>query len=182
MFKIIESPAPCEVRSGYFFCRQETCLLQTFTGRFVKFTELLPCVKAKCVSGSETSKLARSGHPSVITDHMVASVEAKILEKRLFTISTLSNDLPEVSRSVLYKIVSEKLNFKKLRSRWVPKLLTGDHRNNRFKCSLNFLTRYNEEADAMLSWIVTGDETWVSHVTPESKQQSMKCRHTHSLL
>ena len=27
-------------------------------GRFVKFTELLPCVKAKYVSESETSKLA----------------------------------------------------------------------------------------------------------------------------
>ncbi|GBO05126.1 hypothetical protein AVEN_130696-1 [Araneus ventricosus] len=32
----------------------------------------------------------------------------------------------------------------------------------------------------MLSRIVTGDETWVSHVTPESKQQSMEWRHTHS--
>ncbi|GBO25744.1 hypothetical protein AVEN_242476-1 [Araneus ventricosus] len=32
----------------------------------------------------------------------------------------------------------------------------------------------------MLSRIVTGDETWVSHVTPESKQQSMEWRHTYS--
>ncbi|GBM04061.1 hypothetical protein AVEN_247934-1 [Araneus ventricosus] len=60
---------------------------------------------------------SRSGRPSVITDDMVASVEAKILENRRFTISTLSNDFPEVSRSVMYKIVSEKLNFKKLFSR-----------------------------------------------------------------
>ncbi|GBN60837.1 hypothetical protein AVEN_202161-1 [Araneus ventricosus] len=51
---------------------------------------------------------SRSGRPSVITDDMVASVEAKILENRRFTISTLSNDSPEVSRSVLYKNVSEK--------------------------------------------------------------------------
>ncbi|GBM40443.1 hypothetical protein AVEN_242065-1 [Araneus ventricosus] len=49
MFKIIESPAPCEVRSLIRFCRQETCLLQTFAGRVVKFTEILPCLKAKCV-------------------------------------------------------------------------------------------------------------------------------------
>ncbi|GBM16379.1 hypothetical protein AVEN_129704-1 [Araneus ventricosus] len=111
---------------------------------------------------------------------MVVSVEVKILENRRFTISTLSNDFPEVSRSVLYKIASEKLNFKKLCSRWVPKLLTEDHRNKRFECSLNFLTRYNEEGDVMVSRIVTGDETWVSYVTPESKQQSMEWRHTHS--
>ena len=36
---------------------QKTCLLQTFTGRFVKSTELLPCVKAKCISETEISKL-----------------------------------------------------------------------------------------------------------------------------
>ncbi|GBN40309.1 hypothetical protein AVEN_58680-1 [Araneus ventricosus] len=121
-----------------------------------------------------------SSHPSVITDNMVASVEVKILENRRFAISTLSSDFLEVSRSVLYKIVSEKLNFKKLCSRWVPKLLTQDHKNKRFECSLNFLIHYNEEGDTMLSQIVTGDETWVSHVTPESKQQSVEWRDTHS--
>ncbi|GBO11279.1 hypothetical protein AVEN_16603-1 [Araneus ventricosus] len=70
---------------------------------------------------------SRSSRSSVITDDMVASVEAKILENRRFAISTLSNDFPEVSRSMLYKIVSEKSNFKKLCSCWVPKLLTEDH-------------------------------------------------------
>ncbi|GBO28860.1 Histone-lysine N-methyltransferase SETMAR [Araneus ventricosus] len=124
----------------------------------------------------------RSGRQSVITDDMAASVEEKIFENRRFTISTLSNNFPEVSMSVLYKIVPEKLNFKKLCSCWDPKLLTEDHKNKRFECSLNFLTRYNEEGDAMLSRIVTGDEMWVSHVTPESKQQSMGWRHTHSPL
>ncbi|GBL89352.1 hypothetical protein AVEN_225874-1 [Araneus ventricosus] len=124
---------------------------------------------------------SRSGRPSVITDDVVASVEAKILENRRLTINTLSNDFPEVLRLVLYKIVSEKLYLKKLCSRWVPKLLTEDHTNKRFECSLNFLTRYNEEGGGMLSRIVTGDETWVSHVTPESKQQSMEWRHTHTL-
>ncbi|GBL96274.1 hypothetical protein AVEN_118801-1 [Araneus ventricosus] len=32
----------------------------------------------------------------------------------------------------------------------------------------------------MLSRIVTGGKTWVSHVLPESKQQSMEWRDTHS--
>ncbi|GFS57046.1 uncharacterized protein TNCV_4238311 [Trichonephila clavipes] len=39
-----------------------------------------------------------------------------------------------------------------------------------------------EEGDDMLSGIVTGDETWVSHITPESKQQSIEWRHTSSLV
>jgi histone-lysine N-methyltransferase SETMAR len=32
----------------------------------------------------------------------------------------------------------------------------------------------------VLSHIVTGDETWVSHITPESKQQSLLWKHTGS--
>ncbi|GFX40019.1 uncharacterized protein TNCV_2273031 [Trichonephila clavipes] len=68
------------------------------------------------------------------------------------------------------KIVTEDLNFKKLCFRWVPRLLTVDHKEKRFAISLDFLIRYEEEGDDMLSRIVTGDETWVSHITPESKQ------------
>jgi len=33
--------------------------------------------------------------------------------------------------------------------------------------------RYAQEGDEFLDSIVTGDETWVSHHTPESKQQSL---------
>jgi len=40
--------------------------------------------------------------------------------------------------------------------------------------------RYAQEGDEFLDSIVTGDETWVFHHTPESKQQSLQWRHTHS--
>jgi len=46
--------------------------------------------------------------------------------------------------------------------------------------ALDFLTRYSEEGDNFLSCVVTGDERWVLHTTPESKQQSMEWRHTSS--
>jgi hypothetical protein len=32
-----------------------------------------------------------------------------------------------------------------------------------------------------LDCVVTGDETWASHHTPENKRQSMQWRHTHTL-
>ena len=51
------------------------------------------------------------GCSSVIIDDMMASVEAKILENIPFSISTLSNVFSEFSRSVLYEIVFEKLQF-----------------------------------------------------------------------
>jgi len=40
--------------------------------------------------------------------------------------------------------------------------------------------RYHKEGDGMSSHIVTGGETWVSHITPESKQQSLHWKHTGS--
>ncbi|GFV97322.1 uncharacterized protein TNCV_2038321 [Trichonephila clavipes] len=101
-------------------------------------------------------------------------VETKICENSRFTITTLSLEFPDVSSSVVYKIVTEDLNFKKLCSQWVPRLLTSEHKEKRFAISLDFLIGYKKEGDNMLSRIVTGDKTWVSHITPESKQQSME--------
>jgi len=42
--------------------------------------------------------------------------------------------------------------------------------------ALRFLTRYAQEGDEFLDSIVTGDETWGFHDTPEPKQQSL---HSH---
>ncbi|GFU10435.1 mariner Mos1 transposase [Trichonephila clavipes] len=122
----------------------------------------------------------RSGRTSVLIDDLMPAVETKIRENRRFTITTLSLEFPDVSRSVVYRIVTEDLNFKKLCSPWLPRLLAAEHKKKRFASSLDFLIRYEEEGDGMLSRIVTGDETWVSHITPESKQQSMEWRHTFS--
>jgi hypothetical protein len=44
--------------------------------------------------------------------------------------------------------------------------------------ALTFLTRYSEQGDHFLSHTATGVETRVSHVTLESKHQSMEWRHT----
>ncbi|GFW38353.1 histone-lysine N-methyltransferase SETMAR [Trichonephila clavipes] len=122
----------------------------------------------------------RSGRPSVITDDLVNAVDEKIREDRRFTISTLALEFPNVGRTTLHKVVSEKLKFRKLCARCVPRLLTEEHKLKRMACALDFLDRYHKEGDQFLERIVTGDETWVSHITPESKRQSMEWRHTNS--
>jgi hypothetical protein len=48
----------------------------------------------------------------------------------------------------------------------VPKELTEHHKAQRMGMSLNNLLRYQEDP-AFLDNIVTGDETWVHHITPE---------------
>ncbi|GFT37733.1 histone-lysine N-methyltransferase SETMAR [Trichonephila clavipes] len=98
--------------------------------------------------------------------------------KNLFT--HLALEFPNVGRTTLHKVVSEKLKFRKLCARCVPRLLTEEHKLKRMACALDFLDRYHKEGDQFLERIVTGDETWVSHITPESKRQSMEWRHTNS--
>jgi hypothetical protein len=39
------------------------------------------------------------------------------------------------------------------------------------------LYRYEREGEGLLERIVMGDETWVHHFEPESKQQSMQWKH-----
>ncbi|GFY06961.1 uncharacterized protein TNCV_4090631 [Trichonephila clavipes] len=87
------------------------------------------------------------GRPSVITDDLMQAIETKNRENRRFTMTTLSLEFPEGSRLVVYKIVTEDLNFKKLCSRWVPRLLTAKHKEKKFVISLEFLIRYDEEGD-----------------------------------
>ncbi len=39
--------------------------------------------------------------------------------------------------------------------------------------AIDFLTRYEQEGNAMLEHIVTGDETWFHPYTPPMKKQAM---------
>ena len=70
--------------------------------------------------------------------------------------------------------------FLKLCANWVPKIFTEEHKLKQQSSTLDYLTQYSEEGENSLSHIVTGNETWVSHKAPKSKQQSMKWRHTSS--
>ncbi|GBM34254.1 hypothetical protein AVEN_206831-1 [Araneus ventricosus] len=59
----------------------------------------------------------RSGRPSVITEDLVQNVDG-VRENRRFTISSLSNEFPQLSTSVLCGILTEHLNYCKSCSLW----------------------------------------------------------------
>jgi hypothetical protein len=111
----------------------------------------------------------RSGQLSVVNEDLVHAVEEKIQENKRLTISSLSLQFPQISRSFLHKIVSDKLHFRKLCSCWVLKMLTDGQKMKRQASTLTFLTRYSEQGDDFLSYTVTGNKTWASHVTPKWK-------------
>jgi len=121
-----------------------------------------------------------SGCSSVVTPDLVQQIEVKIRKNTCFTITDLAEFFPNVSRKTVHRIVTKNPHFWKLCARWVLKNLTPEHKMKRIGSALSFLERYEKDGDEFLTHIVTGDETWVSHVTPESKQQSMQWCHTSS--
>jgi transposase len=81
-----------------------------------------------------------SGRPSVVNEDLVRAVEKKISENRQFTITSLSLHFPQISWSLLHKILSDEPMFQKMCARWVPKMLMKQHKLKRQASVLDFLT------------------------------------------
>ncbi|GBN86612.1 hypothetical protein AVEN_119606-1 [Araneus ventricosus] len=52
---------------------------------------------------------ARSGRPSVVNDGLIVKVNEKIRENRRFTIRMLCDEFPQISKTVLHEIVTNRL-------------------------------------------------------------------------
>jgi hypothetical protein len=59
----------------------------------------------------------------IVTDELVQKVDQCLHGKR-FTISELSEEFPQTSRTILYRIVTDRLGYHKFSARWVSKQLT----------------------------------------------------------
>ena len=70
----------------------------------------------------------RSGRPPVITDALKQKVSRIIRENRHFTIIEVYEQCPEVSRTVVYEIVTEHLQYHKICARWVARRPSGTRR------------------------------------------------------
>jgi hypothetical protein len=132
MFKKIEKPAVCEMRSVIRFLNARNmkpadmhathAMSDSMVRRWVRqFNEW----REKMHDDS------RSGRPSHVNEFLGCAVEVEIQENRLFTISSFSLHFLQISRSLLHESVSDKLRFRKLCSPWVPKLLTEEHKMKR---------------------------------------------------
>ena len=60
----------------------------------------------------------KSGRPSVITEALKEKVNRIIRENRHFTISEVYEQCPEVSRALVYQIVTKHLQYCKICARW----------------------------------------------------------------
>jgi histone-lysine N-methyltransferase SETMAR len=84
-----------------------------------------------------------------------------------------------IGHSAVQEMV-ESLGYWKIGARWVPRLLTEDHKLQHKNTSSQHLERYRTEGDFLLS-TVAGDESWFYQFEAETKRQSMEWRHPTSL-
>ena len=64
------------------------------------------------------------------------------------------------------------LHFRKDSARWVPRQLSAFDRHRRVECCTELNEHFGREGKDFLDCIITCDETWVHHITLESKRAS----------
>ena len=80
----------------------------------------------------------------------------------------------KISDGSVFTILHESLGMHKLFSKWVPRLLTPDQKQQRGEDSERCLELFKRGKKDFLRPYVTMDETWNKHYTPETKRSSVE--------
>ncbi|GFS15975.1 histone-lysine N-methyltransferase SETMAR [Elysia marginata] len=141
----------------------------------------------------------REGRGRSITatsENNVKRVDELIRQDTKLKLHEIANSL-EISETSAHRIVFDELGYRKVSARWVPKQLTDNHKEQRLDICREHLRRSksshrvlghtaNAGGDFLgydvtfLDSIVTGDETWLHHCTPETMQDLMTWKHPSS--
>ena len=118
----ISNPTECEVRGVIRFLQPENVRPSKIHRRLVavygEHVMNANSVRKWCTvfrnGRTDVHDAERSGRPSVITDALRQKVNRIIRENRHFTISEVNEQCPKVSRTVVYEIVTEHLQYRKI--------------------------------------------------------------------
>lgn len=69
------------------------------------------------------------------------------------------------------------LGYSKSCARRVTRSVTGYHKTVREEACSDLPSGYEAHGESFLSWIVTGDKTWIHHFEPQTKGQSVEWHH-----
>jgi len=105
-------------------------------------------------------------HSTSINDDHVERVRAVIRGNRRLTVREFADEVG-ISIGPCHQMFTEKLQMRRVSATFVPHLLTGDQKENRFEISQELLASANGNEN-----IITGDETWVYGYDVETKMQS----------
>ena len=114
MFKTIEGDADCEIR---YVIRVLNAMIvlpseihyeicQVYGNNAMSDGMVRKWVRMFNEGRENVHDEARSGRPSLMNDDLVRRVNERVRDDRRFTVSNLSLHFPQISRTVLYDIVS----------------------------------------------------------------------------
>ncbi|XP_068085434.1 histone-lysine N-methyltransferase SETMAR-like [Anabrus simplex] len=113
------------------------------------------------------------------SDDMIEKVERIVLGDHRMTVEQIASSVG-ISVGSVHTILHDDLKMRKVSSRWVPRMLTDDHKAAHVACCQAMLTRNDSMNGTFFSSIVTMDETWMPFFNPETKRQSAQWKHTDS--
>ena len=114
MFKTIEGAADCEIRSLIRFLNARNVLpseihhqiSQVYGDNAMSDGMVRKWVRMFNEGRENVHDEAGSGRPTLVNDDLVRKVNERVRDDRRFTISDLSLQFPQISRTILYDIVS----------------------------------------------------------------------------
>jgi len=113
---------------------------------------------------------ARNGRPSLVNDDLVRKVNERVRDDIRFTISDLFLHFAQISRTLLFDIVSSNLGYRKVCGRLVPMMLTEEHKKQRvlwhFWCAIIM----KETACWGILWQETRHGCPISHMNQNSSR------------
>jgi histone-lysine N-methyltransferase SETMAR len=121
---------------------------------------------------TNTDDAERSGRPnSAVVPENIKKVHKMVLADRKLKLREIADTL-KISEGSVFTILHEHLSMRKLCSKWVPRLLTVDQKQQRVDDSERCLELFQRNKKNFFMRYVTMDETWIHHYTPESNRQS----------
>ncbi|EYC30978.1 hypothetical protein Y032_0004g1883 [Ancylostoma ceylanicum] len=112
---------------------------------------------------------SRAGRPkSATTPEIIDKVHDMVLDDRRVKVNEIEEALG-ISHERVIHILHNELGLKKLSARWVPHLLTPEQKRIRARTSAECLEIFRKNPTDFKRRLITMDETWIHHYTPETK-------------
>ena len=122
--------------------------------------------------GTNTDDAEWFGHPkSTLVPENVTKVHKIVFCDRKLKLHEIADTL-KISEGNVFTIFHESLGRGKLFSKWVPRLLTPDQKQQRVEDSERCLELFKRSKKDFLRRYVTMDEKWIHYYTPETKRSS----------
>jgi len=121
------------------------------------------------------------GGPRIaISDELCDKVEAMIMSDRRFEVLDIACEL-QMSIGSVFTILHDYVGMTKVCARGVPRMLTPVQKVTGVDVSRELLALHDRNPADFAWHLVTGDETWIHHWDPKTKQESMEWKHADSL-